>query len=378
VAAVELQLALDRDPAEFVGGETVEGRLEMYVRERCECRALTVYVGWLAKSRYGSDEGAQPAITLSSGVFEPGHQEHHRFAVQLDRAIWSYPGQSFQLTYAVKAKADLANLGDAHADVPIVVRPADDITPTEIAPSLGVILERVDIPVPPLAAGRTISADKLAARFQPGCMIVMGTLSILFSLPFMFGAYFMFGLLRTLLQEQGWWFALPLLAWMILGIGVPLISGLAMLYTGLRPFMARWILGDTTVDIPERLVRPGQSIPCRVVIQPERDVEIENVRLIVRARETVWRRTRKRRRPTHRTIRSDERLVEGARSARAGDYVEINGLVDIPTEGPYSLDTSNHRVEWHVLVRVALRGWIDQYSEHLITVAPIAPSNREL
>ena len=377
MAAIELHLSHDRDPAEFHGGETIEGSLDMYVQDRCECRGVTVHVGWESKSQYEADEGAQPALTLTSGVFEPGHRESHRFALELARPIWSYSGQTFSLSYSVKAKADLMSIGDAHAEAPIIVRPAEGITESEIPPSLGATLQQVEIPIPPFSNEQSISAEKLASRFQPGCLIASGIFSILFSLPFLLAALFMYSQVPTLPRDAGLSPALPLVAWAVLGVGIPLISGLVMVYRGMRPFMARWILGDVLVDLPERLVRPGQTINCRVKVQPKRGVEIQGVRLILRARETVWRRTKNSRRATHQIIRSDERALEGTRSVRAGDYVELSGRVDVPAEGPYSLSTPNHSVEWHVVVHVALRGWIDQYSEHLVTVVPIGPAKED-
>jgi hypothetical protein len=54
--------------------------------------------------------------------------------------------------------------------------------------------------------------------------------------------------------------------------------------------------------------------------------------------------------------------------------VELSGRIDVPADGPYSLGAPNNWVQWHVIVHVALQGWIDQYSEHLVTVAPITPA----
>jgi hypothetical protein len=155
------------------------------------------------------------------------------------------------------------------------------------------------------------------------------------------------------------------------GIGVPIGSGAVTIYAGLRPFLARWLLGNVVVEISEHLVALGGEIICRISLQPRRDVDIQQVQLTLRARETVWRRTKNSRRSTHRPIRSEARTLEGARSARAGDYVELTGCIDVPAEGPYSLGGANHWVVWHVIVHISLQGWIDHYSEHLVTVAPI-------
>src|SRR5687768_14360120 len=106
----------------------------MYVTERCECRALTVSVDWVAKGPHLTDQGYLPQVTLASGTFEPGQRQTHRFAIALPPAIWTYEGQSFSLRYEVHAKADLANLADVHARVSMHVRPAEEIAPGQLTP----------------------------------------------------------------------------------------------------------------------------------------------------------------------------------------------------------------------------------------------------
>jgi hypothetical protein len=369
VAAIELLLTLDRDPAEYRGGETVEGSVEMYVQERCECRALSVSVVWVARGPRLTDQGQIPEVTLRSGTFDPGQRQTHRFAIALPPAIWTYEGQTFSLSYEAHAKADLANAADVHARAPILVRPAERIAPGDLNPDLGVILPPAP-DLPPILQ-QAVQGDQVAARFQPGCMIVSGIFSILVSIPFMVGSYLLYGTLMPLMREAGLVAVIPVVAWMILGIGIPIVTGTVMLYTGLRPFLARWQLGTVSVDIPDGLVAPGGAINCRISFQPRRDVDILRVQLTLRARETVWRRTKNSRRSTHRPIRSEARTLEGARSARAGDYVELTGRIDVPAEGPYSLGAPNHWVVWHVIVHISLKGWIDHYSEHPVTVAPI-------
>lgn len=364
-------MTLDRDAGEFRGGEIIAGTLEASVQEACECRKLSVRIRWRAKSRYEEDEGALPDIVLDSGDFQPGQIRTHRFALELPSPVWTYRGSTFSLEYAVHASADLVNKSDPHAELPITLSPSPAISAESIAPNLGMIMQAANEPVAPLAAQRSIIYDQVNSRFQPGCMLVFGIFSLLMAIPFLATSFFLAGTLLPLAREVGPFMVIPIVVWMVLGVGIPGSMGVILLYLGARPFAARWLIGDVTIDLPDRLLAPGASASYRVSFQPKRELDIQQVTVTLRARETVWRRGKNSRRATYHTLRAEERTLEGARHVRPGDYVELAGRLDVPTDAPFSLGAPNHWVTWHLVVNVALRGWIDHETEHIITIAPI-------
>jgi hypothetical protein len=293
--------------------------------------------------------------------------------VRLPEAIWSYPGKSIQLTWAVHAKADLAGLGDAHARAPFQASPALGLTPDSIAPSLGVVTGAQGGSVLPLVAQQSILAENLGAKYQTGCLILFGVSSLLFTLPFIAGLVFIINTAGPrFFNEFGPIAILPMILFGVIGVVLPIGSGLLMLYRGARPLLARRFLGPVTVNVDPRLVGPGDILSCMVSFQPRRALELERVVLRLRAREVTWRRTNKSRTAQYRQVRLEEHDLEGGRLVRAGELVELNASINFPNDAPYSLGAPSHWLEWHIVTHIAVRGWIDHTSEHLVTVAPIS------
>lgn len=122
MAAPRLDIELDPGPwndpqwAEFrAAGDSVSGRVLLFVDDLISCRRLLVSVGWHTEGRGDRAEGTCGEETLLEGELHPG--EHtFPFSFRLPAGPISYAGHYVNIVWQVAARLDLAWKRDPKAE----------------------------------------------------------------------------------------------------------------------------------------------------------------------------------------------------------------------------------------------------------------------
>jgi hypothetical protein len=352
-----IRLELDhKGRPEFATDDTMSGTVIIEVSEDVTCNHLDVELSWHVRGR-GTDHRSTPVtVHLFSGNWVAGQTYTYDFQLDLPGGPCSYDGAYFDLDWEIAATADIPWSIDPSDATPLALEPGATAT----NPSVGQMTaaEYLDAQPPPE------SSFKLGfTAFGALCLVV----GLILLAPYFFG-------------DATW---IPLL------IGLP-VTGIAawMLYTGLKDYLVERQLGEVDIALSSAWLSPGGSLTCTVQIEPETEVDLNDVNLKLTAIEATSR--------GHEEHIEDEVLnidhgefgehaeafrgaiyekqvsVDRANNAtlHANSPSSFSETIPLEETAPCTLTAGRNEITWHLEATIDIPGWPDWTHARRLLVAP--------
>lgn len=362
---IDLTVRLDDPDATYDLGDAVTGTVRVSAAEAVELQGLRVRPEHRTHAGGRFSRGGPEPVELmpGGGTLAAGERRELEFRVELPFQPPPYEGKNFEVRWYVVARADVKWTRDPESEpVPLDVRvgPASREAPYES----WVGVERLDVE-------QQETAMEWIRRFKEGSCLVKALAGCFVPMALFGAVTFLFGVLTMV-------------------TGSPQLDLLRIGGLGMLPFLALWWLssrlssrsavGDVEIELEPREVRPGETLRCRVVYHPRRDLTIDGATVTLRARERydVRGRTstgeshsgRERSHTEWETLHEDAREVAGQQEVAKGESVEWEESFRLTEEAPYSLEADLAGLRWSILVRVAATLRRDVVREKPVIVRP--------
>ncbi len=335
-----LQIELDRPGAVYAARETLTGHVAVQVRQRCECRALTLDCAWDLPGTDSSAAHTASSSSLFEGVWEPG-QYRYPFEFIVPNGPFTYAGKLFKIRWLLKARADLPLAVDPKAKTWFTLVPGPTDEPVNHGP----------------AHDRQAAPDD---HEQNKKKLVLWAIAAMF-----------FGLACVYMVIVH----SPAALWQTLvGIGFAGaggLGGLGLLYLAFRNTLAQRVLGPVEVQITPDGCAPGSTLACTLRFCPPTDVPINAIELSLVGQELAFREDGEGDGSyvDHLIHQDEQRFYEG-HPVRAGQEVSLTTQFTLPAEAPYTFATRNAEVAWKLTAHIDLPRYPDWFFYHPITVTP--------
>ena len=365
MANFDLRIQLDDPDATYELGGPVSGTLHLTARKEAEFRGLLVRPAFTVEGSYDPVVGGQPEpvdVMVGGGHLGAGSRREVPFEVNLPLEPPPYDGQNFRLFWRIEARVDLPRARDVRAEpIPIDVRVGDATREGEYtghhtsgeAPDLE-LMERT---------------DDGGAGIRRGCG---PTFLFLLSLGFAVAGL---GALVVFLPAVG---SDPFnLLGVLIGLGLLLPS--VLLFRRIRRKSVTGAVGHIEIEAHPQVIRPGETMTCRVVLTPVRDLTLESVVLSLVEREfyTVVRERSPRdvarvSDSTTRveTLHTDRQVLALDVAVSEGTKVDWDAAFQLAETIPYSIRTSTAGLRWRLRAEIKVDGVRTAVKEKPVVVRP--------
>ncbi len=328
----ELKISIDKPDRIYRGGETVTGAVEVYVNERCECKALILKCEWRTHGKGNIARGEVTSVNLFSGTWEPGASFAYEFSIQLPAGPATYHGTYLNVDWYLKAQADVPWAIDPKSEADFVLIPISARVP----------------------AKRVSEIKKPSGACGMGCMLVMSLI---------FGGVGV-GLLVASLQQSG------CATLMMAGFGALFAAaGVWILVSSIRKTIAEKRLGPLHLELSGDRARGGDPLTATVRFTPSADIALSRVMATLQAFERCVSGSGTNTTTHRHTFFTRDVQLCGPRGAAAGAGVELRGEFVLPADAPPSFNASDNELTWSVKFVVSMEGLPDVSRDVTFTVA---------
>lgn len=344
MSTCELKILLPRSNRTYAIGERIEGGVEVEAKADCECRSLTLRREWRVEGKGDTAVGGQQQEVLFSGTWVAGQRTVYPFDFVAPPGPVTYHGKILKVAWRLGAHADVAGARDQKVEEEFLLVPGEAPGEADLGPG---------------GQSAGLEMNSLEAKKKGGVVLLI-------SLP----------IFVITLGACAW------LLWRIFGPGIPqdweqvmlfgaFIAAVLAVTSGgfalatLGHILARKKLGPVDVEFSARTVRPGDTITCRIRLQPQGQSELQEAQL--RWWGVEWARRSYQDAHTndftHIVFESDTTIAPG-QTFRPGQPVMLEGRFQIPRDAPHSFAAPSNKVSWWVAVKLKLRhapDWSDQF-----------------
>lgn len=337
MAKCDLQVVLDEPNRVFEPGDRVTGRVVVDVDDGVTCNGLEVQHRWKTHGRGNTDWGKTDSQVVFEGEWEQAGSYEYEFEFVQPPGPQTYHGHYVNVDWYVYVTADIPWALDPDAEVDHLIsytgsRDAYQIGSEEAAEKAG---------QPQKGVSGCLGAFGVALAVAAGALLVSAPGS---------------------------------------GDGEMLCGGLIMLplglwlaWTGVSRFLAKKKLGEIEVVLEPARVFPGETLTCRVVVNPPKTIELNDLNFKLTAAEIAVRGSG----TNKRTYRQD--LFEATTSTPWSSPQTLEGGVEhvfeetfeVPEDGPPSFDSGDdNKLQWLVETHVDIPSWPDWASQNTLIVVP--------
>jgi hypothetical protein len=355
----ELSIHLERGDARFRPGEVIAGHVEARVTAVCRCDALTVTLGWQTSGKGKVEAHEEPPALIFKGEWSEGEARRHPFSFTAPPGPLTYRGHILSIAWSLRAHADIPWALDPKAEVEVILEPW-----TEEA----LLLQGAGgYRSPPArfnkgqslapAEAQKASLDK-GKRSRGGIAAVAGTLLLVLT-----------ALLITLTSRVG----VHMIAVATLFAGVcALISSLVSFVTFLNQRDQEKRERAFEITVGKDGVHPGDRLPVRIAMSPERAAVVEDVSVRVIGAEVATDDATESS-ATH-GLHTGDHPVDARALRRLGagsNTIEIEAM--IPQDAAPSFDGRWNKVVWQILVNMRSESGETWFASHVLAVEPPRP-----
>jgi hypothetical protein len=363
MARCELSIQLDREDARFRPGEVIAGHVEARVDAACRCDALTVTFGWRTSGKGKAEAHEEPPARIFTGEWSEGEVTRHPFSFTAPPGPLTYRGHILSIAWFLRAHADIPWAIDPKAEVEVILEPW-----TEEA----LLLQRAGgYRSPParfnkgqslaLAEAQKASLDK-GKRSRGGIAAVVGVLLLAVALFLVTSAS------REEVQTIG---LVPMLA----GIGALLYSLVSFVRFLEQRHRDNKRLDRPVITVGKDRVHPGDRLPIRIGMPPERAAVLEEVSVRVIGAETAE------------DVATESYFTHGLHTADfpvdartlarlGGQASAIETEVLLPADAAPSFEGQWNKVLWQIIVNMRAEDGETWFASHVLAVEPPRPEAR--
>lgn len=342
----DLSIELDRQPPAYRPGETVRGKLHVFVNDDCRCDSLTVTLQWRTHGKGNKDKGPELMEPLGAFHWNPGESSTHEFAFTMPEGPVSYHGQIVNVDWYILARADVPWAIDPKAEHDILLLAAEPQSTSSNTYRGG----------PGLAPRHHDLGPAVRGGTQPPWM-KFGAVGLFFAFFFVFFGKHLFEDGRPNLMLFGF-FAFALV-----------MTG-RMFWTDVRNMAAKRRIGDIRLSVEPSATMRGQSIQIRAALDPLSDARMSKVTATLVGDEVaVSGSGTSRTTHTHSLDRVSEEMASGI-AVKKGQPVELTCSLKVPDHAAPTFRAEDNKVRWQLIVHFDIDAWPDLEERLEIDVLP--------
>ena len=326
MAKCDVSIEFDRADRAYRSGEEVTGSVVIQAHQDVRCNELAIEHFWQTHGRGNKDTGERARTVLFEGEWRSGETARFPFRFIAPPGPATHRGNYLNIDHYVAARVDVPWAFDPKCQEEFL------LTPTAPDYFAGTQAEHHDV------AKATEQFKKFAV---PGAvvLIVIGVLCI-----------FPFGIIM-----------------------IP--AGLYLLFIGLRNQFAEKRLGQVGFQLARTEVVPGEQVPVRLSIRPQKTTEHNGITAKLTGVEkatsgsgtnsTTY---------THKLCEETITLCE-AGTVTPGAPLDLETSVAIPADAPYSFLASDNKILWQIELRIDIPRWPDWVYTQMLSVRPFSTTS---
>jgi len=230
----DIQIELDEGSPTYEAGDTIRGAVRTEVNKDCQCNNLILSLEWYTHGRGDTVERRVDQQSLFQGEWTAGGYHFYNFELTVPPGPYTYHGRYLNVDWRLRARAD----------IPWAMSPTDE-SEVLVEPS-----------------GNEDSFQKVVNRSEDTFVSTSGDESvsmwgILFAIPFLIGGLLVLPAAIVSEEPTAWLAALGFLG-----------GGGYILFRSLRNALAEQRLGNVNVHLNPTEAHPGESLRCRVDVEP--------------------------------------------------------------------------------------------------------------
>lgn len=331
MAKCEMRIVLDRPDQSYKGGEKITGRVEVTVKDECECRALTLTPEWRTHGKGNEDSSQEEPLTLFSGRWQSGQNVSYPFEFPAPYLPVSYRGTLFSVEWSLRARADVPGAIDPKAEVNFIIlpgqRPPATVDDSDVEDLLDRMPQSISMQIPP-AVGLAVAS----ASFVLGLWLI----------------WRFWGAVTTGAIKESH-------MWTLWGGAACLLFGSGGLWYALRHLILAKKLGAVDVELNSFVVRPDDTLTCKVRFRPHAEIDLTEAKLRLTAKEETVEGSGKNKRTKSATVHKEEVKLVSERRVMAEESVFLEGSFHLAPDAPLTFHGGSNSLEWKVEVRLNLR-----------------------
>jgi hypothetical protein len=156
------------------------------------------------------------------------------------------------------------------------------------------------------------------------------------------------------------------------------IVGISLILVNVYQFLVAKKIQMAQTWIESKTVSPGNRVPCGLVFQVNRPVEVQCASATVIGKEVVVRKsgyTRSGQNISHTLCEKKHELKLPVKNVPARVPIRVQGEVSVPEDAPFSFDLVKEfgggiKLSWNVEFRIEMKNWPDWFYRQEITVLP--------
>jgi len=342
MAAIGLEIVLNKSDKLYMGGEKITGQVKVHVNEEFRCHGLVLglycYGIWNDNFERGVKKETEASI-LFEGSWAPGDYSY-RFEMPTPHSPLTYKGQIFDVAWDLRAEARPFAGENVTASAGITI-----VSEKKMSEEVG-----------------RKSSEEIVHTETASSQKMLFTISVAVILSGLIIAWISF--LHN--NDTGFLF----------GGVIPAILGFIMLFFVTRRILVNMRIGRVEVRINSRVVRPGERIPCSVTFQTTKSYEVERVSVILRGEEFVdfTSSSNKGKLGYHLVYENQQELPLAVKQVPANVPILAQGEVLVPADIPYTINLIESRksveLRWQLEFIVEMKKWPAWKHHETITVQP--------
>lgn len=176
-----------------------------------------------------------------------------------------------------------------------------------------------------------------------------------------------------------------LLGKIVIGFVITLFAiGLAMIAVIIIPFLligsgcyflhrhlVQSRVGEVTLQMPHRLIGPGEEFPVEISFTPKWNLLIDGVFVTIQAQEICETGSGTDKRTYRETLFEERFPLAESQKLTAGELFSLSGTCTLPTSKAYSFKAPDNQVKWTAEVRISIPRWPDWVQSETLQMVPV-------
>jgi len=344
----KLRVLIERNPPIFRPGEAIAGHVEVEIVDRCRCDALTLTSGWKTDGKGSTAKGEIEKPTLFQGEWNtPGKKLRYPFSLRAPAGPLSYSGTIVNLTWTLRADADIPWDFDPKTEAVFVLAPWDSESRGAIARGYRGKPQNL---VESYAQGIIIPPEGTVPKpVNPG-----PTLLALSAICFI-GAFFI-----AAIAEPAW-----------IGFASFGFMSLVLLLVGLASMRKKAEIGKPRLLVEPRSILAGEDITVTFEIITAEDLALKSGKIRVLGKEVAESGSGSSyEMHVHPLLVEDRSLSPEARRVSKGRRTLIHKKFRVPQGAPPSFKVSDNAVQWSVRAEIQAEDGREWSEEQIFEVRP--------
>lgn len=335
MSALSMHISLADSQRRFLPGDFIQGKVQIKSDNNLTCNKLTLRMAWAARGR--GDPNRQTVVTkeLFTGKMRKGDQQHFNFDFEVPNGPYSYQGKLFSVQWLLIARADIANEFDNFVEQKFFVGAGSNM----------------NVLSPYQAGSHFVSTERRLELKEADAQIN----------PWPFRAVLLVGFS---IDAFALWFFRQDIGALIL----PGLIGIGLAGVGLYEFITSWrkhrlhkALGSRDVLLTPQVPEPGQNQKIRLLLTPQRRVQLKSLHWRIKAREMAVTSSQNGYRRSYRSYYhtafekelTTENLPQELSPATRQSF-EINWQV--PHDAPLSFASADNSLQWWIDLEARFAG----------------------